>query len=504
MPRASPTASATRSSSPTTATRRRSRWCGRAPSRSASRSSSAIARRVDFARRRLFGVLVQYPDHRRRGRRLPRRSSSARTRAGALVVVATDLLALTLLDAAGRARRRHRGRHRAALRRAAGLRRPARGLLRHARRVQARRCPGRIIGVSQRRARQARATAWRCRRASSTSAARRRRATSAPRRCCSRSWPACTPSTTGPRACARIARRVHALTRAARARACAQLGHRARARAPFFDTLRVELDGSARARGARGRARARRSTCARFDDGDRRRRARRDHHAATTCATLLAVFARRQRRRSTLDELADAAADARSRRALARTSAFLTHPVFNTPPLRDTRCCATCTGSRRSDLSLTHVDDPARLVHDEAERHRRDDAGDLARVRRPAPVRAGRADARATAQLFARARGVARPRSPASPAVSLQPNAGSQGEYAGPARDPRATTRARGEAHRNVCLIPASAHGTNPASAVMAGMQRRRRSRCDDARQHRPRRPARRKADAARRRTSPR
>ena len=41
--------------------------------------------------------------------------------------------------------------------------------------------------------------AWRCRPASSTSAARRPRATSAPRRCCSRSWPACTPSTTGPR-----------------------------------------------------------------------------------------------------------------------------------------------------------------------------------------------------------------------------------------------------------------------------------------------------------------
>ncbi|WP_341885503.1 aminomethyl-transferring glycine dehydrogenase [Synechococcus sp. UW140] len=55
-------------------------------------------------------------------------------------------------------------------------------------------------------------------------------------------------------------------------------------------------------------------------------------------------------------------------------------------------------------------------------------------------------------------------------AVSLQPNAGSQGEYAG-LLVIRAWHRSRGEGHRRVCLIPTSAHGTNPASAVMAGMQ---------------------------------
>src|ERR1019366_9552293 len=56
------------------------------------------------------------------------------------------------------------------------------------------------------------------------------------------------------------------------------------------------------------------------------------------------------------------------------------------------------------------------------------------------------------------------------PAVSLQPNAGSQGEYAG-LLVIRAWHHSRGEGQRNVCLIPASAHGTNPASAHMAGMQ---------------------------------
>ncbi len=54
-------------------------------------------------------------------------------------------------------------------------------------------------------------------------------------------------------------------------------------------------------------------------------------------------------------------------------------------------------------------------------------------------------------------------------AVSLQPNAGSQGEYAGLLAI-RGWHHSRGDTHRNVCLIPTSAHGTNPASAVMAGL----------------------------------
>ncbi|GAA4421831.1 aminomethyl-transferring glycine dehydrogenase [Acidovorax lacteus] len=54
--------------------------------------------------------------------------------------------------------------------------------------------------------------------------------------------------------------------------------------------------------------------------------------------------------------------------------------------------------------------------------------------------------------------------------ISLQPNAGSQGEYAGLLAI-RAYHAARGEGHRNICLIPSSAHGTNPASAQMVGMQ---------------------------------
>ena len=55
-------------------------------------------------------------------------------------------------------------------------------------------------------------------------------------------------------------------------------------------------------------------------------------------------------------------------------------------------------------------------------------------------------------------------------ATSLQPNSGAQGEYAG-LMVIRAYHQSRGDHHRNICIIPASAHGTNPASAVMAGMK---------------------------------
>ena len=81
------------------------------------------------------------------------------------------------------------------------------------------------------------------------------------------------------------------------------------------------------------------------------------------------------------------------------------------------------------DIALDRVDDPARLLHHEAERHHRDDPGHLAGIRRHAPVRAaGQAqgyqrDDRRSGELAVPITGY--------DAVSLQPNAGSQGEYAG-------------------------------------------------------------------------
>ena len=183
---------------------------------------------------------------------------------------------------------------------------------------------------------------------------------------------------------------------------------------------------------------------------------------------------------------------------LKRDSAFLTHPVFHahrseTEMLRYMRKLV---GPRSRARPR---DDPARLLHHEAQRHHRDDPADLAGIRRAASVRAARAGAGLSRAVRASSKqwlcditGY--------DAVSLQPNSGAQGEYAGLLAI-RGYHAARGEAHRNVCLIPSSAHGTNPASAQMVGMEvvvvacdARGNVDVDDLRA---------KADAARRPTSP-
>ena len=120
------------------------------------------------------------------------------------------------------------------------------------------------------------------------------------------------------------------------------------------------------------------------------------------------------------------------------------------------------------DLSLTHSMIPLGSLHDEAERDGGDDPGHVAGVREAAPVRAASSRRRATRSCSTSSRR-ALAEITGFAAVSLQPNAGSQGEYAGLLAI-RAYHESRGETHRNVCLIPQSAHGTNPASAVMAGM----------------------------------
>jgi len=153
--------------------------------------------------------------------------------------------------------------------------------------------------------------------------------------------------------------------------------------------------------------------------------------------------------------------------ALARTSAFLTHPVFNryhgeTEMLRYLRRLAdrdialdrsmiplgSCTMKLNATAEMIPVTWP-----------------EFGALHPFAPVDQAQGYAELIGELEAMlcaATGYA--------AVSLQPNAGSQGEYAGLLAI-EAYHRSRGEGRRNVCLIPASAHGTNPASAQMAGMQ---------------------------------
>ncbi len=153
--------------------------------------------------------------------------------------------------------------------------------------------------------------------------------------------------------------------------------------------------------------------------------------------------------------------------ALARTSAFLTHPTFNryhaeTEMLRYLRRLAdrdialdramiplgSCTMKLNATAEMIPVTWPEFAnLHPFA----------------PADQAAGYAELAAELErMLCAITGYA--------AASLQPNAGSQGEYAGLLAI-RAWHEERGQGHRNVCLIPASAHGTNPASAQMAGLE---------------------------------
>jgi glycine dehydrogenase len=153
--------------------------------------------------------------------------------------------------------------------------------------------------------------------------------------------------------------------------------------------------------------------------------------------------------------------------ALRRTSAYLTHPVFNThrsetAMLRYLRRLAdkdlaldrtmiplgSCTMKLNATAEMIPITWP-----------------EFAQVHPFAPPNQLEGYAQLDAELrgwLTQATGYA--------GISLQPNAGSQGEYAGLLAI-RAWHASRGEAHRNVCLIPESAHGTNPASAQMAGLQ---------------------------------
>jgi glycine dehydrogenase len=159
--------------------------------------------------------------------------------------------------------------------------------------------------------------------------------------------------------------------------------------------------------------------------------------------------------------------DARFDERFARTTPFLTHPVFSryhseTEMLRYMRAL------EAKDLSLTHSMIPlgscTMKLNATAEMYpiTWPEFAKLHPFAPPEQAQGYHEMFRTLEAWLAEITGFA--------AVSLQPNAGSQGEYAGLLTIQR-YHRARGEGHRDVCLIPQSAHGTNPASAVMAGMK---------------------------------
>ncbi|MEM5317072.1 aminomethyl-transferring glycine dehydrogenase [Paraburkholderia sp. JHI869] len=271
----------------------------------------------------------------------------------------------------------------------------------------------------------------------------------------------------GPQGLKRIAQRVNRVA-AILAAGAKQLGYTLVNEA-FFDTLTFEagprtqaLHDAALARGMNFRHVSETRVGVTVDETTSR----------ADLADLLAVFAQAAFAGETpsLDKL-DAELTANGKvsfpAALARESAYLTHPVFNrhhseTEMLRYLRSLSdkdlaldrsmiplgSCTMKLNATSEMLPVTWPEfGRIHPFA----------------PAEQTVGyREMVDQLEQMLVAATGYA--------AVSLQPNAGSQGEYAG-LLIIQAYHASRGQADRNVCLIPASAHGTNPASAQMAGMQ---------------------------------
>src|SRR5690606_25873193 len=149
--------------------------------------------------------------------------------------------------------------------------------------------------------------------------------------------------------------------------------------------------------------------------------------------------------------------------SLARTSPYLTASVFNTHHTEH-ELLRYIKRLENKDLSLTHsmisLGSCTMKLNATSEMFPVSWA-EFSRLHPFAPVEQSRGFARLARELEAwlcEMTGFA--------AISLQPNAGSQGEYAGLLAI-RAYHESRGEGRRNICLIPTSAHGTNPASAVM-------------------------------------
>ncbi|MBB5675858.1 aminomethyl-transferring glycine dehydrogenase [Xanthomonas arboricola] len=258
----------------------------------------------------------------------------------------------------------------------------------------------------------------------------------------------------GPEGLTRIARRTHRL---AAILAAALRGAGVTVGEQFFDTLHVKaidadaIHAKARAAGINLRAIDSKAVGISLDETSTR----------ADVVALAALFGAQ----ADVDALDAATADALPH-GLRRSSAFLTHPVFNT---------------HHSEHELL------RYMRSLADK-------DLAMDRTMIPLGSCTMKLNATAEMIPVTWpefGAIHPLAPAEQsagyaqlieeleamlvectgydAVSLQPNSGAQGEYAGLLAI-RAYHRARGEAHRDICLIPESAHGTNPASAQMCGM----------------------------------
>jgi len=257
----------------------------------------------------------------------------------------------------------------------------------------------------------------------------------------------------------RIARRIRTLTQTLRS-GLLELGHGIEDDL-VFDTLRVRVKGDATQ--VLGAARARRINLRDFEDGTLGITLDETSHP-DLIRDLLAAFGDD----GSLDpESLARGADTSIPAPFARTSAFMTHPVFNRYR-SETEMLRYIHELQSRELSLTHSMIPLGSCT-----MKLNATSEMIPVTLPGFANihpfAPREQWEGYAELFAQLESWLREIT-GFEAVSLMPNAGSQGEFTG-----LLTIRAYHEHHgltaRDVCLIPESAHGTNPASAIIAGMR---------------------------------
>jgi len=413
---------------------------------------------VDIQQPDLFGLLLQYPATDGIIRDYTEVIARAHE-AGALVVVATDLLALTLLRppgefgadiAVGSSQRfgiplGFGGPHAAFL---------------STKDEYKRQIPGRIVGLSKDAAGK---PAFRLSLQTREQHIRRDKATSN----------ICTAQVLlavmagmyalyhGPEGLKRIAQRVHGLT-VTLSEGLSRLGYRV-GDEPFFDTIRVQPNGRSAALILKA-AHDRRINLRRFED-DSLGIALDELTTVAEVQTLFEIFAGGQPVTFTVSDLAGQAISEYPP-ALTRTGPYLTHEVFNRYH-SEHEMLRYIHRLQARDLSLTHSMIPlgscTMKLNGTAEMIPVTWKG-FSRLHPFAPAE----QTRGYAELFMQLEGWLAEITGFS-AVSLQPNAGSQGEYAG-LMVIRAYHTSRGDSWRTACLIPVSAHGTNPASAAMAGM----------------------------------
>jgi len=417
---------------------------------------------------RVFGVILEYPDQ--FGTVSDLSSLIARAHeAGVLVAVGSDLLALALLKPPGEmgvdvvfgnSQRfgvplGYGGPHAAFF---------------ATRNAFVRQAPGRIIGVSVDAHGR---TAYRMALATREQHIRREKATSniCTAQALLANMAAMYAVYHGPEGLKAIATRVHQLTRALD-RALASLGVE-QANAPYFDTLRLRVPSGVET--IRGAA-LERGINFRYIDDTSIGISLNETVTRADVQDIVDVFAKGLGTQSRRIEWPDAGSrpstgsgrpEALEGRIPARTTAFMTHPVFNTHR-SETQMMRYIRSLERKDVGLDTSMIPlgsCTMKLNAATEMLPVTWEHFSRLHPFAPVDQAQGYAqiiRELEQALAVITGFS--------AVSLQPNSGAQGEFAG-LMVIRAYHRDRGESHRDVVLIPASAHGTNPASAAMAGMR---------------------------------